>query len=93
MPRRSGLRAKFYELQATTHFARWLESENRAAEACTVLRRMYSWFTEGFDALALTEGRTLLEDSMPSLFRSGLGHVEQGIEEMVRIEEGQDLAV
>lgn len=54
--------AKFYELQATTHFARWLRSQRRAAEARTLLTQMYSWFTEGFDTPALTEARSLLEE-------------------------------
>ena len=54
--------AKFYELQATTSFARWLASQGRAIEAQTVLMQSYGWFTEGFDTVALKEAKSLLDD-------------------------------
>ena len=55
-------KARYYELQATTHFARWLKSQGRTAEAQTLLAEIYGWFTEGFDTLALTEAKTLLDE-------------------------------
>jgi DNA-binding winged helix-turn-helix (wHTH) protein/tetratricopeptide (TPR) repeat protein len=57
-----GQKARYYELQATTHFARWLKSRGRTAEAKTVLDEIYGWFTEGFDAPALEEAKTLLDE-------------------------------
>ena len=45
--------ARFYELEATTAFARWLKGKGHAIEARTVLTKIYSWFTEGFDTAAL----------------------------------------
>jgi hypothetical protein len=49
-------------LQAATHFARWLKSQGRAAEAQTVLAEIYGRFTEGFDTPALKEARALLDE-------------------------------
>ena len=54
--------ARYYELQATTPFARWLKSQRRAAEAQTLLAEIYGWFTEGFDTPALKEAKTLLDE-------------------------------
>ena len=54
--------AKYYELVAATHFARWLQTERRGAEAYTMLAAIYNWFTEGFDTVALTEGKALLDE-------------------------------
>ena len=54
--------AKYYELQGTTSFARWLKSQGRAAEAQTLLAEVYGWFTEGFDTPALKEAKALLEE-------------------------------
>ena len=58
--RRQG--AKYYELQATTSFALWLESQGRGSEALTMLAEIYGWFTEGFDTVALKEARALLDE-------------------------------
>ena len=55
-------KARYYELQAATHFARWLKSQKRKAEALTLLREIYGWFTEGFDTPALNEAKTLLDE-------------------------------
>jgi hypothetical protein len=55
-------RAKYYELKATTHFARWLGSQRRTAEAQSLLADIYGWFTEGFDAPVLKEAKALLDD-------------------------------
>jgi DNA-binding winged helix-turn-helix (wHTH) protein len=54
--------ARYYELQATTSFARWLKSQGRAAEAQTLLAEIYGWFTEGFDTPALSEAKALLDE-------------------------------
>src|SRR5438309_1891333 len=59
---RDGQGAKYYELQATTSFARWLESQGRAGEVQTVLAEIYGWFTEGFDTPALREAKALLDE-------------------------------
>jgi tetratricopeptide (TPR) repeat protein len=54
--------ARYYELQTTTSFARWLKAQRRAVEAHTLLAEIYGWFTEGFDAPALKEAKALLDD-------------------------------
>ena len=53
--------AKYYELQTATAFARWLESQDRGADARTILAARYNWFTEGFDTLVLKEAKALLD--------------------------------
>jgi tetratricopeptide (TPR) repeat protein len=53
--------ARYFELQATTSFARWLNSQHRPAEARILLSEIYNWFTEGFDTFALREARELLD--------------------------------
>jgi ATP/maltotriose-dependent transcriptional regulator MalT len=40
--------ARYYGLQATTPFARWLRLRGRAAEGQTLLAEIYGRFTEGF---------------------------------------------
>ncbi len=52
---------KSHELRATTSLARLLERQGRIDEAWTLLSEIYNWFTEGFDTLALSEARSLLE--------------------------------
>ena len=54
--------AKYYELFATTSFARWLKSQGRATEVRAMLASIYNWFTEGFETLALKEAATLLHE-------------------------------
>lgn len=54
--------ARYYELQATTSFARWLKSQGRAGEAQTVLAEIYGWLSEGFDTPALSEAKALLDE-------------------------------
>ena len=54
--------ARYYELQATTPFARWLNSQGRAAEAQSLLAGIYGWFTEGFDTPALKEAKAQLDE-------------------------------
>ena len=57
-----GQAAKYYELQASTSYARWLNSLGRSVEAQTLLAEIYGWFTEGFDTPALSEAKALLDE-------------------------------
>jgi DNA-binding winged helix-turn-helix (wHTH) protein/tetratricopeptide (TPR) repeat protein len=52
---------RFAELEGTTHLARWLSSQGREAEARIMLSKIYNWFTEGFDTIALREAKALLD--------------------------------
>jgi DNA-binding winged helix-turn-helix (wHTH) protein/tetratricopeptide (TPR) repeat protein len=54
--------ARLYELEATTAFARWLKGKGHSTEARTVLTKIYSWFTEGFDTAALQDAKILLDE-------------------------------
>jgi DNA-binding winged helix-turn-helix (wHTH) protein/tetratricopeptide (TPR) repeat protein len=54
--------ARYFELEATTDFARWLKSQGRVDEARVMLTGIYFWFTEGFDTIVLTEGKALLDE-------------------------------
>src|SRR5215472_4828389 len=51
--------AKSFELRATTSLARMLRDTNRRDEACTILREVYNWFTEGFDTADLKDAKAL----------------------------------
>lgn len=53
--------ARYYELQAATHFARWLKTQGEIAVAKNLLAEIYGWFTEGFDTPALKEAKALLD--------------------------------
>jgi tetratricopeptide (TPR) repeat protein len=53
---------KWYELQAATHFARWLKVQDRREEARTMLAEIYNWFTEGFDTADLKDAKALLDE-------------------------------
>ena len=57
-----GQGAKYYELLASTSYARWLNSQGRSVEAQTLLAEIYGWFTEGFDTPALSEAKALLDE-------------------------------
>ena len=57
-----GQGAKFHELQASTSYARWLNSRGRSVEAQTLLAEIYGWFTEGFDTPALSEAKASLDE-------------------------------
>ena len=57
-----GQGAKYYELQASTSYARWLNSQGRSVEAQTLLADIYGRFTEGFDTPALSEAKALLDE-------------------------------
>ena len=64
-----GQDAKFHELQASTSYARWLNSQGRSVEAQSLLAEIYGWFTEGFDTPALSEAKDLLDElNTPTLF-------------------------
>ncbi len=62
--------AKFHELQASTSYARWLNSQGRSVEAQTLLAEIYGWFTEGFDTPALSEAKALLDELNTTLSTS-----------------------
>ncbi|HVA41258.1 MAG TPA: hypothetical protein VNF49_11380, partial [Candidatus Binataceae bacterium] len=53
--------ARLFELRAANALASLLETTGRRDQARALLADIYDWFTEGFDALDLTEARTLLE--------------------------------
>lgn len=53
--------AKLWELCAATSFARLHCSQGNRAAGREILRPVYDWFTEGLDAPALREAKTLLE--------------------------------
>ena len=57
-----GQAAKYYELLASTSYARWLNSQGRSVEAQTLLAEIYGWFTEGFDTPVLSEAKALLDE-------------------------------
>ena len=57
-----GQGAKYYELQASTSYARWLNSQGRSVEAQTLLADIYGWFTEGFDTPSLSDAKALLDE-------------------------------
>ncbi|MGH7821678.1 MAG: tetratricopeptide repeat protein [Candidatus Binatia bacterium] len=54
--------AKSLELRAATSLARLLEREGRVQEARSMLRNIYSWFTEGFDTADLKDAKRLLDE-------------------------------
>ena len=62
--------ARYYELQGTTSFARWLKSQGRAPEAQTLLAEIYGWFTEGFDTRDLKDAKALLDKLNAQTVRS-----------------------
>jgi predicted ATPase len=59
------MKAKAFELRATTSLARLLRDTNRRNEACKMLSEIYNWFTEGFDTADLKEAKVLLEELSP----------------------------
>jgi len=56
------MRAKAWELRATTSLARLLRGSNRRDEARTMLAQIYNWFTEGFDTADLKDAKALLDE-------------------------------
>ena len=58
--RRQGTRS--WELRAAISFARFRQSQGRAADAKEQLAPVYGWFTEGFDTRDLKEAKALLNE-------------------------------
>jgi predicted ATPase len=56
------MRAKAWELRATTSLARLLALHGRRDEARTILANIYGWYTEGFDTADLKDGKALLDE-------------------------------
>jgi predicted ATPase len=56
------MKAKAWELRATTSLARLLASQDRRNEARTLLADIYGRFTEGFDTLDLKEAKALIDE-------------------------------
>ncbi|MGA9721089.1 MAG: AAA family ATPase [Candidatus Binatus sp.] len=54
--------SKSWELRATVDLGRLLKSSRREAEAGSIVRTAYDWFTEGFDTPDLVQARALLEE-------------------------------
>ena len=54
--------AKTWELRATTSLAQLLAKQGRREEARTMLTKIYSWFTEGFDTADLKDAKSLLDE-------------------------------
>jgi hypothetical protein len=53
--------AKLFELRAATGLALLWQEQGRSVESRNVLRRVYGWFTEGFETPDLKAARELLE--------------------------------
>ncbi|MBV8137501.1 MAG: hypothetical protein JO121_18010 [Deltaproteobacteria bacterium] len=56
------MKAKAFELRATTSLARLLRDTNRSDEARAMLADIYNWFTEGFDNADLKDAKALLDE-------------------------------
>jgi class 3 adenylate cyclase/tetratricopeptide (TPR) repeat protein len=54
--------SKWWELRATVGLARLLAKQGRREEARPILADIYSWFTQGFDTVDLTDAKTLLDE-------------------------------
>jgi tetratricopeptide (TPR) repeat protein len=54
--------AKLFQLRASTSLARLWRDQGRRAEARDLLRPIYHWFTEGFDAPDLKDAKALLHE-------------------------------
>jgi hypothetical protein len=50
------------ELRATISLAKFRKKENKPKEAYRRLKRIYAWFTEGFETADLREARELLQN-------------------------------
>ena len=53
---------KAWELRAAMNLARLWRDQGRRGQARDLLEPVYSWFTQGFDALDLKDSKELLED-------------------------------
>jgi predicted ATPase len=54
--------AKSLELRATLSLARLWQHQSKQKKAHKILKKLYDWFTEGFDTKDLQEAKALLED-------------------------------
>jgi len=54
--------SKSWELRAAVDLGHLLKSSRREAEAASIVRAAYSWFTEGFDTPDLARARALLQE-------------------------------
>src|SRR5262245_40061294 len=52
--------ARWWELRAATGLARYWRAEGKYAEACSLLKPVYSWFTEGWNSPDLKYAEALL---------------------------------
>jgi adenylate cyclase len=57
--------ARFFELRATTSFARLLKRQGKTDEARAMLGEIYNWFTEGFEFADLKDAKALLKELGP----------------------------
>jgi tetratricopeptide (TPR) repeat protein len=55
------MKAKAWELRATSGLARLLDKQGKRDEARTMLAAIYGWFTEGFDTADLRDAKALLD--------------------------------
>jgi predicted ATPase len=53
--------AKSWELRAALRVSRLWQQCGKRQEACQLLAKVYTWFTEGFDTADLRDIRVLLE--------------------------------
>jgi len=56
------MRAKAWELRASTRLARLLCETGKRDEARAMLAEIYNWFTEGFDTADLKDAKALLDE-------------------------------
>jgi predicted ATPase len=56
--------AKSLELRAAVSLSRLWRQHGKKEEACRLLKKIYGWFTEGFDTPDLQEAKALLEERM-----------------------------
>jgi tetratricopeptide (TPR) repeat protein len=54
--------ARFYELRATVSLGRLLKRQDKTEEAREMLRKIYNWFTEGFEFSDLKDAKALLQE-------------------------------
>jgi predicted ATPase len=55
------MRAKSWELRATTSLSRLLDKQGKRDEARAMLADIYRWFTEGSDTADLKDAKALLD--------------------------------
>jgi hypothetical protein len=55
------MKAKAWELRATTTLARLLDKQGNRDEARRMLADIYNWFTEAFDTADLKDAKALLD--------------------------------